>query len=278
MNKIQPAQGSSKSTPPKGFSQDPHTVTRDSSVSIPARLLWVILNGRQGQNPSVRVGLKPLAIDLGVSTRSVMTYLQELQKAQLLTIKRTGRTNFYSVIKPASDEKAFTSDVKQASLLQSNKPREIKTSKQLPALSTERPSSFAAAAKSEELEAAFPTAEPLQVLAYTETLPKYLQPADSNPKVAQLVHEGLRHGWEATELAKAVQAAGNYSTAHNPPGLAISKLKELAAMSPSEWNTAKKVPMYDPINECEHGKLKVYGCDDCRAIYARLSQEMSATA
>ena len=107
MSKIQQPRAVSNSATPKapqipnGWAQVPHSVARDSTLSPPARLLWVILEGRQGQHTHARVGLKVLAADMGANSRSVKRWLVELTAAGLLSVKRTGRTNMYTALKQA---------------------------------------------------------------------------------------------------------------------------------------------------------------------------------
>jgi len=105
MSKIQQPRAVSNSATPKapqipnGWAQVPHSVARDSTLSPPARLLWVILEGRQGQHTHARVSLKVLAADMGASKSSVKRWLIELTQAGLLTIKHTGRTSMYTALK-----------------------------------------------------------------------------------------------------------------------------------------------------------------------------------
>jgi hypothetical protein len=216
---------------------------------------------------------------MGKSVSAIGRALKELTAAGLLEIVRTRGASFYKITHPDLVKKGHkrpTRKVINDPYIKQEIDKEINTSKQVPALSTERLAVSAAAAQYVELEKTFPIAEPLEVLTYTQTLSKYLRPADTK-QVAQHVHEGLRHGWTAAALAKAVETAGNYQTANNPPGLAITKLRALAAISPSEWNTDRKPSTYDPINECKHGVLKVYGgCEDCAAERQTNSRKISA--
>lgn len=284
MKKIQPEQGSSKSTRPKrrkvpsGFTPTPHSLSRDSTLSDSAFRLWVVLEGSQGSHSQSQLKRETLAADMGKSVSAIGRALKELTAAGFLEIVRTRGASFYKITHPDLVKKGHkrpTRKVINDPYIEQEVFREINTSKQVPALTTER-LKVSAAAQTVELEKAFPSADPLEVLAYTEALPKYLQPK-RNKLVPQHVHEAIRHGWTATALAKAVEKAGNYETATNPPGLAITKLGELAAMSPSEWNTYKKPQTYDPITECEHGVAKIYGgCESCHEIRQENSRKVSA--
>ncbi len=285
MKKIQPEQGSSKSTRPKrrkvpsGFTPVPHSLSRDSTLSDSAFRLWVVLEGSQGSYSQSQLKRETLAADMGKSVSAIGRALKELTAAGLLETVRTRGASFYKVTHPDLVKKGHkrpTRKVINDPYIEQEVSKEINTSKQVPALTTERLKVSAAAAQTVELEKAFPSTDPLEVLAYTEALPKYLQPK-RNKLVPQHVHEAIRHGWTALELAKAVEKAGNYETATNPPGLAIIKLGELAAMSPSEWNTDRKLQPYDPINECKHGVLKIYGgCENCAKERQANSRKISA--
>jgi hypothetical protein len=105
MSKIQQPRAVSNSATPKdpqipnGWAKVPHSVARDSTLTMQARLLWVILEGRQGQHTHARVSLKVLAADMGASKSSVKRWLIELTQAGLLTIKHTGRTSMYTALK-----------------------------------------------------------------------------------------------------------------------------------------------------------------------------------
>jgi hypothetical protein len=238
-----------------------------------------VLEGRQGSHSQSQLKRETLAADLGKSVSAIGRASKELTAAGLLEIVRTRGASFYKVTHPdliKKGQKRTTRKVKNDPYIEQEVLREIKTSKQVLALSIDRPKIAAAASQAGELENAFPSADPVEVLAYTETLPQHLRPTDSKP-IAQQVHEGIRRGWTAVELARAVEKAGNYQTAHNPPGLAVTKLRALAAMSPSEWDTSSRPTTYDPINECEHGVLKIYGgCDDCAQIRQQNSRKISA--
>ena len=285
MEKIQPEQGSSKSTRPKrrkvpsGFTPVPHSLSRDSTLSDSAFRLWVVLEGSQGSHSQSQLKRETLAADMGKSVSAIGRALKELTAAGLLETVRTRGASFYKITHPDLVKKGHkrpTRKVINDPYIEQEVSKEINTSKQVPALTTERLKVPAAAAQTVELEKAFPDTDPFEVLAYTEALPKYLQPK-RNKLVPQHVHEAIRHGWTAIELAKAVEKAGNYQTATNPPGLAIIKLGELAAMSPSEWNTDRQPQPYDPINECKHGVLKIYGgCENCAEERQANSRKISA--
>jgi DNA-binding transcriptional regulator YhcF (GntR family) len=285
MNKIQPEQGSSKSTRPEpkkipnGWAPVPASLIQDPEISDSAFRLWCFLEQSQGKHGQSQFKVETIAAKMGKSVSTIGRASKELTAAGFLEIVRTRGASFYKITHPDLIKKGHkrpTRSVINDRYIYQKVSNEINTSKQVPALTTEGLKVSAAAAQIVELDKAFSSTDPLEVLAYTEALPKYLQPK-RNKLVPQHVHEAIRHGWTAIELAKAVEKAGNYQTATNPPGLAIIKLGELAAMSPSEWNTDRKPQRYDPINECKHGVLKIYGgCESCHEIRQASSRKVSA--
>ncbi len=81
----------------EGFTQIPNTILRREDLSPGAKLTYMALLSYSWQKGSCFPGQDTLAEDLGVSRRSVITYLQHLQKSGLLKIKRRGlgKTNVY---------------------------------------------------------------------------------------------------------------------------------------------------------------------------------------
>lgn len=76
----------------RGFSIAPSQVIRDATLSRDARLLYVLLDGRQGAAGRVRVLISTLAADLGASDKSVRRWLAELRDAGLIVTVSTGRS------------------------------------------------------------------------------------------------------------------------------------------------------------------------------------------
>lgn len=95
MTKVAPATHDRATIP--GYSIAPSEVTRDRSLSRDARLLFVILDGRQGSSASTRVRLDTLAADLDASERSVRRWLDELRTAGLVQTQQTGRSLVFTV-------------------------------------------------------------------------------------------------------------------------------------------------------------------------------------
>jgi len=63
----------------ESFTQIPNTVLRRADVSPGAKLAYVMLLSYAWQKDSCFPGQDTLSRDIGVSRRSVITYLQELQ-------------------------------------------------------------------------------------------------------------------------------------------------------------------------------------------------------
>lgn len=139
MNKSKIAYGQTldKIQHPEGYAQAPHSIARDNTLTPLERLLWIILEGRQGQHQHVRVGLKVLARDLGVSTRTVITTVKSLQAERLITVKKTGRTNYYTVLKPTPSGSRLHSRGEAGFTSTEQEVMRKKKAKQVPALTTE---------------------------------------------------------------------------------------------------------------------------------------------
>jgi biotin operon repressor len=80
-----------------GFTQVPNAILKSSEVSPTAKLTYAMLLSYAWQNDYCFPGQERLATDIGVSDRSVRTYLKELETKGLLSIKQQGqgRPNIY---------------------------------------------------------------------------------------------------------------------------------------------------------------------------------------
>lgn len=260
---------------PDGWAKVPHSIARDSTLTPQARLLWVILESRQGQRSHTRVGRNVLATDLGVSLSTTKRALAELIAAGLVTSKQTGRTSIYVVHNTARDRsqtdpqdaqkrheravRRFTSEpsTEQETL------RKKKASKQVRESVTEglELAPAAAASVAQEIALALPSPDPLTREAFLSALPSHLRPADT-ARVASLIATALARGWTATGLAQAV--GKEVPNPNAGPGMAVTALAALSQQPPSEHSERPKPVRFDPVNECEHGVLKIYGdCKDC---------------
>ena len=80
-----------------GFTQVPNAILRSSQLSPAAKLTYAMLLSYAWQNDYCFPGQERLASDIGVTDRSVRTYLKELETKGLLSIKQQGqgRPNMY---------------------------------------------------------------------------------------------------------------------------------------------------------------------------------------
>ena len=80
-----------------GFTQIPNLVLRRSDLQPGAKLTYMVLLSYAWQQDHAYPGQDRLAADMGVSERSVITYLKQLQETGLVTIRRRGLglTNIY---------------------------------------------------------------------------------------------------------------------------------------------------------------------------------------
>lgn len=80
-----------------GFTQVPNVILREPNLSTGAKLIYACLLSYAWQKESCFPGQETLAEDLGISKRSVVTCLQELEKFGYVEKKRRGlgKTNVY---------------------------------------------------------------------------------------------------------------------------------------------------------------------------------------
>src|SRR2546421_12121363 len=74
----------------KGFTQVPNHVLVSNRLSPGAKLTYAMLLKYAWQNDRCFPGQQRLANDMGVTDRSVRTYLQELEAQKFVAIKRRG--------------------------------------------------------------------------------------------------------------------------------------------------------------------------------------------
>ncbi len=81
----------------QGFTQIPNSILRRSDISPGAKLTYVVLLSYAWQEGSCFPGQERMAEDMGVTDRSVRTYLRELEGVGLLITKQRGlgKTNLY---------------------------------------------------------------------------------------------------------------------------------------------------------------------------------------
>ncbi len=83
----------------KGFTQVPNHILENGKLSPGAKLTYAMLLKYAWQNDYCFPGQERLAKDMGVTDRSVRTYLQELEKADFVAIKQRGlgKPNLYEL-------------------------------------------------------------------------------------------------------------------------------------------------------------------------------------
>ena len=95
----------------KGFTQVPNHVLISSKLSPGAKLTYAMLLKYAWQNDYCFPGQVRLAKDMGVTDRSVRTYLQELERERFVAIRQRGlgKPNLYelNLSVSASDRKIF---------------------------------------------------------------------------------------------------------------------------------------------------------------------------
>jgi len=95
----------------KGFTQVPNHVLVSNKLSPGAKLTYAMLLKYAWQNDFCFPGQERLAKDMGVTDRSVRTYLQELERHKFVAIKQRGlgKPNLYelNLTASAADRKKF---------------------------------------------------------------------------------------------------------------------------------------------------------------------------
>jgi len=75
----------------KGFTQVPNHILESDKISPGAKLTYTMLLKYAWQNDFCFPGQDRLGKDMGVSRRSVNTYIQELETKKFIIIKRQGK-------------------------------------------------------------------------------------------------------------------------------------------------------------------------------------------
>lgn len=92
-----------------GYAVVPNAILREASLSLAARLLYGVLDGRRASGAWVRVGAETLAADLGTSVSTVSRAAKELEAAGWLERRRTGRTSAWRLANPIRTPKRMAS-------------------------------------------------------------------------------------------------------------------------------------------------------------------------
>lgn len=82
-----------------GFTQVPNYILRSKDLSVGAKLTYAMLLSYAWQNDFCFPGQETLAEDMGAGKRSVVRYIEELERAKCVSIKRQGlgKPNVYTL-------------------------------------------------------------------------------------------------------------------------------------------------------------------------------------
>lgn len=82
-----------------GFTQVPNFILEDAKISVGAKVTYAMFLKYAWDNDCVFPGQERLAMHMGCSKRSVVSYIQELEKLGLLAVERRGlgKTNVYTL-------------------------------------------------------------------------------------------------------------------------------------------------------------------------------------
>ena len=91
-----------------GFTQVPNFVLKSTAISPGAKLAYSMLLHYAWQNDYCYPGQERLASDMGVVKRSVVSYMQELERAGFIVVERRGqgKSNMYELILKPSRRKS----------------------------------------------------------------------------------------------------------------------------------------------------------------------------
>lgn len=82
-----------------GFTQVPNVILKSADLSVGAKLAYAMLLSYAWQKGSCFPGQETLAEDMGSGRRSVVRYLEELERQGFVSIKRQGlgKVNIYTL-------------------------------------------------------------------------------------------------------------------------------------------------------------------------------------
>ena len=97
----------------EGFTQVPNHVLKSEKISPGAKLAYTMLLSYAWQNDYCFPGQERLAKDMGSGVRSIVRYVQELEKIEFLKVKRQGqgRSNLYELNLTAKTKKVAKPEV-----------------------------------------------------------------------------------------------------------------------------------------------------------------------
>jgi Helix-turn-helix domain len=82
-----------------GFTQVPNIILKSTDLSVGAKLTYAMLLSYAWQNDSCFPGQETLAADMGSGRRSLVRYIDELEREGFVSIKRQGlgKVNIYTL-------------------------------------------------------------------------------------------------------------------------------------------------------------------------------------
>ena len=82
-----------------GFTQVPNAILKSTEITPPAKLTYAMLLSYAWQNDSCFPGQDRLAKDMGAGKRSVVRYIEELERLGFIKVKRRGlgKPNIYEI-------------------------------------------------------------------------------------------------------------------------------------------------------------------------------------
>jgi hypothetical protein len=215
---------------PSGFAQVPHTVARDTRLSVGARLLYVVLDGRAGRRGTCQVGQIVLAADLGVTDRTVRDLVAELVAAGLLDATRTRGTTIYRVHNMARDRKPSSAQIGSPVPV---RPEAGFRSIEQQVFRNKQASNKGVAAQAVNTPAAAesidptPTGpDPFEVEVFLDGLPDRLRPEVTHRVATDLNRAFMTNGWTGKGLA--AQVSRSITNPLATPALTVKVLRDLA--------------------------------------------------
>ena len=176
-----------------------------------------------------------LATDLGVSTRTVITLMKSIQAKGLITVKKTGRTNYYTVLKPTPSGSRIHSRGEVGFTSTEQEVMRKKKAGHIPAIGTERH------AQRDTLEPAAALVHSLEIELFLNAAGQYFpQIPGATRKVAETLGALFGKGWGTQELIKELQRS--ITNPQAGAGLIVTELERLAATPRQESYTATHTP------------------------------------
>ena len=238
--------------------QSPHCrppveVVLDATLSLQARMLYVILDARAGARGYVHVRQDTLAGDLGCSVRQVQRAMKELRERGLVEVQQTKAVARLTVVNearhPVSDPPRVSHPdeatrhgcrVGPATGVVSSNTELINTKQSSPSVTRNEDQPRI---REELTTVAEGFSDPIYLEVYVDALPARFQPDRSSSQLSNLLGAAQRNGWEAVRLAQTVVESCTNPNVRNPAGLALTILKQLSQQPAREYSTRSETPI-----------------------------------